>query len=253
MSKQPTFSSWNRNVECTVEKSSLRSWTTARTISTNEATIESLRRHWGKPSKTSEARNEELDAKQEEYVELIQKSNNWMVNVKSLSNVVDLRNVAMRRKSRSNSCRASWVRRSGSQTTQFERIQVERKVELKNVEEDWSQLVEELGPIKVKVMRESIKELQNRYIEQLQENPHVYSTKRRIFEKSMESKPKHSRKNDRAFWFLDEEHRALEEKSKSFCWETEELHYRRSRFWKTTFTAWRQISKSEWGNMQLSF
>ena len=67
---------------------------------------------------------------------------------------------------------------------QLEKNQVERKVELKNVEEAWSQLVEELDQLS-QSNEESVKELQNRYIEQLQEISRLMNQEKNL-EKSME-------------------------------------------------------------------
>ena len=75
--------------------------------------------------------------------------------------------------------------------------QVERKVELKTVEEAWSQLVEELDQLS-QSKEESVKELQNRYIEQLQKS-HVYLTKRRTLRSQWKSIKILKEKNDRAF------------------------------------------------------
>ena len=66
----------------------------------------------------------------------------------------------------------------------LEKNQVERKVELKNVEEAWSQLVEELDQLS-QSNEESVKELQNRYIEQLQEISRLMNQEKNL-EKLME-------------------------------------------------------------------
>ena len=79
----------------------------------------------------------------------------------------------------------------------LEKNQVERKVELKNVEEAWSQLVEELDQLS-QSNEESVKELQNRYIEQLQEISRLLNQEKNL-EKSMEVNQNTQEKNDRAF------------------------------------------------------
>ena len=103
----------------------------------------------------------------------------------------------------------------------LEKNQVERKVELKNVEEAWSQLVEELDQLS-QSNEESVKELQNRYIEQLQEISRLLNQEKNL-EKSMEVNQNTQEKMTERFDSFDEEHRALEEKANQFVEKIEEL------------------------------
>ena len=62
---------------------------------------------------------------------------------------------------------------------------------------------------------ESVKELQNRYIEQLQEISRLLNQEKNL-EKSMEVNQNTQEKMTERFDSFDEEHRALEEKAKPF-------------------------------------
>ena len=127
--------------------------------------------------------------------------------------------------------------------TLLEKNQVERKVELKNVEEAWSQLVEELDQLS-QSNEESVKELQNRYIEQLQEISRLMNQEKNL-EKLMEVNQNTQEKMTERFDSFDEEHRALEEKANHFVEKIEELTKEEAASEKTTFQAKRKISKSE--------
>jgi len=91
----------------------------------------------------------------------------------------------------------------------------------KNVEEAWSQLVEELDQLS-QSNEESVKELQNRYIEQLQEISRLMNQEKNL-EKLMEVNQNTQEKMTERFDSFDEEHRALEEKANHFVEKIEEL------------------------------
>ena len=151
-----------------MESSPSRSRTTARTISANRSAIRNLQADIEENQVKLEARNEELDAKQEEYVELIQK----VEQLDGQRKVFEQRRKFAERSDEENQEALAAALREleevEAKLTLLEKNQVERKVELKNVEEAWSQLVEELDQLS-QSNEESVKELQNRYIEQLQE------------------------------------------------------------------------------------
>ena len=190
-------------------------------LAQTEATLESLQVDIEENQVKLEARNEELDAKQEEYVELIQK----VEQLDGQRKVFEQRRQFAERSDEENQEALAAALRELEEVEEklvvLEKNQVERKVELKNVEEAWSQLVEELDQLS-QSNEESVKELQNRYIEQLQEISRLLNQEKNL-EKAMEVNQNTQEKMTERFDSFDEEHRALEEKANHFVEKIEEL------------------------------
>ena len=182
-------------------------------LAQTEATLESLQVDIEENQVKLEARNEELDAKQEEYVELIQK----VEQLDGQRKVFEQRRQFAERSDEENQEALAAALREleevEAKLLQLEKNQVERKVELKTVEEAWSQLVEELDQLS-QSNEESVKELQNRYIEQLQEISRLMNQEKNL-EKLMEVNQNAQEKMTERFDSFDEEHRALEEEAAS--------------------------------------
>ena len=190
-------------------------------LAQTEATLEALQVDIEENQMQLETRNVELDAKQEEYVELIQK----VEQLDGQRKVFEQRRQFAERSDEENQEALAAALRELEEVEEklalLEKNQVERKVELKNVEEAWSQLVEELDQLS-QSNEESVKELQNRYIEQLQEISRLLNQEKNL-EKSMEVNQNTQEKMTERFDSFDEEHRALEEKANHFVEKIEEL------------------------------
>ena len=183
-------------------------------LAQTEATLEALQVDIEENQMQLETRNVELDAKQEEYVELIQK----VEQLDGQRKVFEQRRQFAERSDEENQEALAAALREleevEAKLAQLEKNQVERKVELKNVEEAWSQLVEELDQLS-QSNEENVKDLQNRYIEQLQEISRLLNQEKNL-EKAMEVNQNTQEKMTERFDSFDEEHRALEEKANAF-------------------------------------
>jgi len=190
-------------------------------LAQTEALLENLQADIEENQVKLEARNEELDAKQEEYVELIQK----VEQLDGQRKVFEQRRQFAERSDEENQEALAAALRELEEVEEklalLEKNQVARKVELKTVEEAWSQLVEELDQLS-QSNEESVKELQNRYIEQLQEISRLMNQEKNL-EKLMEVNQNTQEKMTERFDSFDEEHRALEEKANHFVEKIEEL------------------------------
>jgi len=137
-------------------------------LAQTEATLESLQGDIEENQVKLKARNEELDAKQEEYVELIQK----VEQLDGQRKVFEQRRQFAERSDEENQEALATALREleevEAKLALLEKNQVERKVELKNVEEAWSQLVEELDQLS-QSNEESVKEKANHFVEKIEE------------------------------------------------------------------------------------